>query len=100
MQNSETSNSHHSRPALHKPDVRSTEDRGRGIKKAFKDAGIGINSKLGIKKMSVSSGSLSRDVSDEGTSLLKREPIVAEKCMYTPKSLLVVVGQQMNVCLV
>ena len=54
---------------------------GRGIAKAFKDAGIGINSKLGVKKTAVSSGSLSRDVSDDGDSLLKRQPIIAEKCM-------------------
>ena len=32
--------------------------------------------------MAVSSGSLSRDVSDEGASLLKRQPIEAEKCKY------------------
>ena len=62
----------------------SKPDRGfgdRGVAKAFTDAGIGINSKLGVKKTAVSSGSFSRDVSDEGDSLLKRHPIIAEKCM-------------------
>lgn len=78
----ESSNSQHSRPAAYKPDVKFGEGRGRGIRKAFKDAGIGINTKLGLKKMAVSSGSLSRDVSDEGASLLKRQPIEAEKCKY------------------
>ena len=65
-------------PRSSKPD---TGFGGRGIAKAFKDAGIGINSKLGVKKTDVSSGSLSRDVSDDGDSLLKRQPIIAEKCM-------------------
>ena len=78
----ESSNSHHPRPAAYKPDVKFGEGRGRGIRKAFEDAGIGINTKLGLKKMAVSSGSLSRDVSDEGASLLKRQPIEAEKCKY------------------
>ena len=74
----------------HKSDAGFGEGRGqsRGIVKAFKDAGIGINSKLGVKKTAVSSGSLSRDVSDEGGSLLKRQPIEAEKCKCTPKSLI------------
>ena len=67
----------HSVPTSSKPD---TGFGGRGIAKAFKDAGIGINSKLGVKKTAVASGSLSRDVSDDGDSLLKRQPIVAEKC--------------------
>ena len=64
----------------------SKPDRGfgsRGVSKAFTDAGIRINSKLGVKKTAVSSGSFSRDVSDEGDSLLKRHPIIAEKCMYS-----------------
>ena len=60
----------------------------RGVAKAFTDAGIGINSKLGVRKTAVSSGTFSRDVSDEGDSLLKRHPIVAEKCMYSVNVLL------------
>ena len=79
----ESSDPHHSRPASYKPDVKFGEGRGRGIRKAFEDAGIGINTKLGLKKVVVSSGSLLRDVSDEGASLLKRQPIEAEKCKYT-----------------
>lgn len=74
----DTSQPNHSVPRSSKPD---TGYGGRGIAKAFKDAGIGINSKLGVKKTAVSSGSLSRDVSDDGDSLLKRQPIIAEKCM-------------------
>ena len=80
--NSESSNSHHPRATSQKTDVGFGQGRGRGIRKAFKDAGIGINSKLGVKKVAVSSGSFSRDVSDEGGSLLKRHPIEAEKCKY------------------
>ena len=78
-QSSDTSQPNHSVPMPSKPD---TGFGGRGIAKAFKDAGIGINSKLGVKKTVVSSGSLSRDVSDDGDSLLKRQPIIAEKCMH------------------
>jgi len=74
----DTSPPNHSVPMPSKPD---TGFGGRVIAKAFKDAGIGINSKLGVKKTVVSSGSLSRDVSDDGDSLLKRQPIIAEKCM-------------------
>ena len=77
-QNPNTSNHNHSLPASFKPD---TGFGGRGVGKAFKDAGIGINTKLGVKKTAVSSGSVSRDVSDDGNSLLKRNPIIAEKCM-------------------
>lgn len=76
-QNPDTLKPNHSMSTSSKPD---TGFGGRGIATAFKDAGIGINSKLGVKKTAVSSGSLSRDVSDEGDSLLKRHPIVAEKC--------------------
>lgn len=76
----ETSNSYHSRPTSYKSSAGFGEGRGRGIRKAFQDAGIGINSKLGVKNTEVASGSLSRDASDEGASLLKRNPIEAEKC--------------------
>ncbi|XP_068701589.1 uncharacterized protein [Montipora foliosa] len=67
------------RPALRKSSVGSVDSTNRGIRKAFLDAGIGINSKLGVKKTEVSSGSLSRDASDEGNRLLKKTPIQAEK---------------------
>lgn len=76
----ETSNSYHSRPTSYKSSAGFGEGRGQGIRKAFQDAGIGINSKLGVKNTEVASGSLSRDASDEGASLLKRNPIEAEKC--------------------
>ncbi|KAL9973391.1 hypothetical protein ACROYT_G019847 [Oculina patagonica] len=75
-QSPDTSQPNHLMSASLKPDA---GFGGRGIARAFKDAGIGINSKLGVKKTAVASGSLSRDVSDEGDSLLKRQPIVAEK---------------------
>ena len=71
------------RPALRKSSVGSVDSTNRGIRKAFLDAGIGINSKLGVKKTEVSSGSLSRDASDEGNRLLKKTPIQAEKCKFT-----------------
>lgn len=77
-QSADTPQPNLSEPKSSKPD---TGFGGRGIAKAFKDAGIGINSKLGVKKTAISSGSLSRDVSDDGDSLLKRQPIIAEKCM-------------------
>ena len=77
-QSPDTSQRNHSVPTSSKPD--SGFGR-RGIAKAFKDAGMGINSKLGVKKTAIASGSLSRDVSDDGDSLLKRQPIIAEKCM-------------------
>ena len=76
----ETVNSNQSR--LNKPDEGNVEGARRGIRKAFQDAGIGIDSKLGMKKTDVSSGSLSRDASDEGNRLLKKTPIEAEKCKY------------------
>lgn len=76
-QSPDTSQPNRSVPTSSKPD--SGFGR-RGIAKAFKDAGMGINSKLGVKKTAIASGSLSRDVSDDGDSLLKRQPIIAEKC--------------------
>ena len=76
----ETVYSNQSRP--NKPSEGNVEGARRGIRKAFQDAGIGIDSKLGMKKTDVSSGSLSRDASDEGSRLLKKTPIEAEKCKY------------------
>ena len=76
----ETVYSNQSRP--NKPNVGTVEGTRRGIRKAFQDAGIGINSKLWMKKTDVSSGSLSRDASDEGNRLLRKTPIEAEKCKY------------------
>ncbi|KAK2551132.1 piRNA biogenesis protein EXD1 [Acropora cervicornis] len=73
----ETVYSNQSRP--NKPSEGNVEGARRGIRKAFQDAGIGIDSKLGMKKTDVSSGSLSRDASDEGNRLLKKTPIEAEK---------------------
>ena len=76
----ETVYSNQSRP--NKPSEENVEGARRGIRKAFQDAGIGIDSKLGMRKTDVSSGSLSRDASDEGNRLLKKTPIEAEKCKY------------------